>query len=85
MGARTEDTEAEAEPRRSDFVSAVGRAMSILECFTSDEAVRQRGRLTLTEAARLTNLSRGTARRLLLTLACIPRKSSGGCLRCTWA
>lgn len=57
------------ETRRSDFVSAVGRAMSILECFTSEEAVRQRGRLTLTEAARLTDLSRGTARRLLLTLA----------------
>lgn len=69
MGARTGDKEAGAEQRRSDFVSAVGRAMSILECFTSDEVVRQRGRLTLTEAAKLTNLSRGTARRLLLTLA----------------
>lgn len=55
--------------KRTDFVSAVGRAMSVLECFTSDEAVAQRGRLTLTDAAKLTGLSRGTARRLLLTLA----------------
>lgn len=70
MAAMNEDAETtETDARRPDFVSAVGRAMSILECFTSDEAVGQRGRLTLTDAARLTNLSRGTARRLLLTLA----------------
>lgn len=69
MTASQENDETETDKRRPDFVSAVGRAMSILECFTSDEAVRQRGRLTLTEAAKLTDLSRGTARRLLLTLA----------------
>ena len=69
MAAKKEDDVAGGEGRRSDFVSAVGRAMSVLECFTSDEAVRQRGRLTLTDAAKLTDLSRGTARRLLLTLA----------------
>lgn len=63
-----DDTEATGQ-KRTDFVSAVGRAMSVLECFTSDEAVSQRGRLTLTDAAKLTGLSRGTARRLLLTLA----------------
>ncbi|MBL3560604.1 IclR family transcriptional regulator domain-containing protein [Rhodovulum sulfidophilum] len=69
MSAKHEDAEAGSDLRRSDFVSAVGRAMSVLECFTSDEAIRQRGRLTLTDAAKLTDLSRGTARRLLLTLA----------------
>jgi IclR family pca regulon transcriptional regulator len=69
MPGKNEVSEAGSETRRTDFVSAVGRAMSILECFTSDEAVRQRGRLTLTDAAKLTDLSRGTARRLLLTLA----------------
>ncbi|WP_138470190.1 IclR family transcriptional regulator C-terminal domain-containing protein [Poseidonocella sp. HB161398] len=61
----------EADARNPDFVSAVGRAMSVLECFTTEEAVRQRGRLTLTDAAKLTGLSRGTARRLLLTLAAL--------------
>lgn len=69
MAVKKEEDEAGGAARRSDFVSAVGRAMSILESFTSDEAVRQRGRLTLTDAAKLTDLSRGTARRLLLTLA----------------
>lgn len=68
MPPEPDDTLTEDEPRKSDFVSAVGRAMSILECFTTPEAVRQRGRLTLTDAAKLTNLSRGTSRRLLLTL-----------------
>ncbi|WP_102224176.1 IclR family transcriptional regulator domain-containing protein [Acidimangrovimonas sediminis] len=68
MTTEPEDNLSEDEPRKTDFVSAVGRAMAILECFTSPEAIRQRGRLTLTEAARLTNLSRGTSRRLLLTM-----------------
>lgn len=68
MSIGTENANVEPDERRSDFVSAVGRAMAILECFTSEEAVRQRGRMTLTDAAKLTNLSRGTARRLLLTL-----------------
>lgn len=68
MVTEPEDNLTEDEPRKSDFVSAVSRAMAILECFTSPEAVRQRGRLTLTDAAKLTNLSRGTSRRLLLTL-----------------
>jgi len=68
MSVEAENADAQTDERRSDFVSAVGRAMSILECFTTEEAVRQRGRMTLTDAAKLTDLSRGTARRLLLTL-----------------
>ncbi|MCP1198342.1 IclR family transcriptional regulator C-terminal domain-containing protein [Notoacmeibacter sp. MSK16QG-6] len=57
------------EKRATDFVGSVARAFAILECFTTDEALRLQGRMTLTDAARLTDLSRGTARRLLLTLA----------------
>lgn len=62
---------AEVERSGSDFVSAVARAMAVLECFTTEAASRQQGRLTLTDAARLTDLSRGTARRLLLTLSAL--------------
>lgn len=57
-----------AAPRSTDHVEAVGRAMAILESFTTELARKQQGRLTLTDAAKLTDLSRGTARRLLLTL-----------------
>lgn len=66
------------ESRASDYVEAVARGLSVLECFTSDAARRQKGRLTLTDAARLTNLSRGTARRLLLTLKALHYVDSDG-------
>jgi IclR family transcriptional regulator, pca regulon regulatory protein len=57
-----------APERGADFVEAVARGLSILECYCDPLSVRQRGRLTLTDAAKLTGLTRGTARRLLLTL-----------------
>lgn len=56
------------ETRGADFVGSVGRALAVLECFATEEAMRLQGRMTLTDAAKLTDLSRGTARRLLLTL-----------------
>lgn len=68
MAEAENDRDTDDEKRGSDFVVAVARGMSILECFTSPAAVKQQGRLTLTDAARLTGLSRGTSRRLLLTL-----------------
>lgn len=65
------DTKNEGDKHSGDFVSALSRGLNILECFTSELAVRQQGRLTLSEAAKLTGLSRGTSRRLLLTLNAI--------------
>lgn len=62
---------AEEEPtaeRSTDFVEALARGLRVLESFTIPEAAPHRGRMTLTEVARLTGLTRGTARRLLLTL-----------------
>lgn len=56
------------QTRGADFVGSVGRALAVLECFGTEEALRLQGRMTLTDAAKLTDLSRGTARRLLLTL-----------------
>ncbi|PZQ46364.1 MAG: IclR family transcriptional regulator [Rhodovulum sulfidophilum] len=69
--------ERRAEPG-TDFVEAVARGLAILECFTTETAQRQQGRLTLTDAARLTDLSRGTARRLLLTLKTLHYVDSDG-------
>lgn len=69
---------AEAARKGPDFVEAVGRAFGILECFLTEEAARAQGRLTLTEAAALTDLSRGTARRLLLTLKALRYVDSDG-------
>lgn len=66
-----DDTETEMQPsveRSADFVEALARGLRVLESFTIPEAEAQRGRMTLTDIGRLTNLTRGTARRLLLTL-----------------
>lgn len=46
-----------------DFVRALARGLSIIECFDSAHAS-----MTLSEIARRSGLSRGSARRLLLTL-----------------
>lgn len=54
--------------RSTDFVEALARGLRVLESFTGPEALAQRGRMTLTDVGKLTNLTRGTARRLLLTL-----------------
>jgi len=64
--------------RSSDYVEALARGLGILECFTSAAAQRRQGRLTLTDAAKLTDLSRGTARRLLLTLKTLHYVDSDG-------
>jgi len=68
MQSENQSRSDKSAPRGADFVGAVSRAMSVLECFTSDDAVAKHGRLTLTETAKLTGLSRATARRFLLTL-----------------
>ncbi len=69
MTGRDGNEESEETIRQSsDFVEAVARGLSILECYSDPVSVRQRGRLTLTDAGKLTGLTRGTARRLLLTL-----------------
>ncbi|MGA0539552.1 IclR family transcriptional regulator domain-containing protein [Neotabrizicola sp. VNH66] len=56
------------EARSTDFVEALARGLRVLESFTLPAAEPQRGRMTLTDVGRLTGLTRGTARRLLLTL-----------------
>lgn len=64
-----EDTAPQGAPERSaEFVEALARGLRVLESFTLPEVEAQRGRMTLTDVGRLTNLTRGTARRLLLTL-----------------
>lgn len=68
MNAQTESLSTKGALPRTEFVSAVGRAMMVLECFTSEASVRHQGRLTLTDVAKITGLTRGTSRRLLLTL-----------------
>lgn len=68
MCAKAESLSSQDILPRTEFVSAVGRAMDILECFTTEESVRHQGRLTLTDVAKITGLTRGTSRRLLLTL-----------------
>lgn len=57
-----------ASDRPADFVEALARGLRVLESFTGPEALAQRGRMTLTDVGKLTQLTRGTARRLLLTL-----------------
>jgi IclR family pca regulon transcriptional regulator len=47
----------------SDFVRALGKGLAVIEAFDARSPA-----MTLSEVARKTNLSRGTARRLLLTL-----------------
>lgn len=78
IAGSSEDVAVQHDRRGSDFVEAVGRALAILECFTTEAARRQQGRMTLTDAARLTDLSRGTARRLLLTLKALHYVDSDG-------
>lgn len=46
-----------------DFVNSLARGLAVLSCFG-----RGKKKLTLTQVAELTNLTRGTARRFLLTL-----------------
>jgi len=55
-------TEAAVVERDHDFVQSLERGLSVLRCFSADHPA-----LTLSEVARLTGLTRATARRLLLT------------------
>ncbi|HMK11798.1 MAG TPA: IclR family transcriptional regulator C-terminal domain-containing protein [Acidimicrobiales bacterium] len=61
--APAEPPESEAPVERDhDFVQSLERGLSVLRCFSADHPA-----LTLSEVARLTGLTRATARRLLLT------------------
>lgn len=59
----TDDGRGSRAERAPDFVEALARGLNVLASFGPDP-----GRLTLSEVAQRTDLSRGTARRLLLTL-----------------
>ena len=56
------EVEAATVERDHDFVQSLERGLSVLRCFSADHPA-----LTLSEVARLTGLTRATARRLLLT------------------
>jgi IclR family transcriptional regulator, pca regulon regulatory protein len=60
----TEHDDADGAPveRDHDFVQSLERGLSVLRCFSAEHPA-----LTLSEVARLTGLTRATARRLLLT------------------
>ncbi len=54
--------------REPDFVEALARGLKVLASFSPEHGGPRRGRMILSEVAARTGLSRGTARRLLLTL-----------------
>jgi IclR family transcriptional regulator, pca regulon regulatory protein len=58
---------------RPEFVQSLERGLSVIRCFDAENA-----RLTLTEVAQRTGLTRATARRLLLTLDDLGYVSSNG-------
>ena len=58
---------------RPEFVQSLERGLSVIRCFDADNA-----RLTLTEVAQRTDLTRATARRLLLTLEELGYVASNG-------
>lgn len=59
--------------KEGDFVAALGRGLQVLECFAPG-----RERMTLSQVAQQTGLSRGTARRFLLTLTALGYLASDG-------
>jgi IclR family pca regulon transcriptional regulator len=59
--------------RPSEFVTALERGLNVLGAFG-----RQPSRMTLSQVAEVTNLSRGTARRFLLTLQTLSFVNSDG-------
>ncbi len=63
-----QDEEAPAKRRDPDHVEALARGLEVLGALADASHDDRRGRLTLTEVAAAVGLSRGTARRLLLTL-----------------
>lgn len=58
---------------RAEHVQSLERGLSVIRCFDADHA-----RLTLTDVANRTGLTRATARRLLLTLESLGYVSSNG-------
>ena len=58
---------------RAEHVQSLERGLSVIRCFDADHA-----RLTLTDVANRTGLTRATARRLLLTLEALGYVSSNG-------
>jgi IclR family pca regulon transcriptional regulator len=58
---------------RPEFVQSLERGLSVIRCFDAENA-----RLTLTDVAQRTGLTRATARRLLLTLDDLGYVSSNG-------
>lgn len=63
-----QDDTAAPKPRDPDHVEALARGLEVLGALAAASHDDRCGRLTLTEVAAATGLSRGTARRLLLTL-----------------
>ena len=60
--ALASDADVVSVERDHDFVQSLERGLSVLRCFSADHPA-----LTLSDVARLTGLTRATARRLLLT------------------
>jgi IclR family pca regulon transcriptional regulator len=60
---QAEPRTAEGQPRNSDFVQSLDRGLAVIRAFGPD-----RERLSLSEVARATGLTRAAARRFLLTL-----------------
>jgi IclR family transcriptional regulator, pca regulon regulatory protein len=61
------------DQRSPEFVSAVARALEVLGCFDAEHR-----RMTLTQVAQRTGLTRGTSRRFLLTLETLRFLESDG-------
>lgn len=78
MTAETRQAEDASVRRDPDFVEALSRGLAVLACFAERAGGPGRGRLTLTEVAQATGLTRGTARRLLLTLKALHYVESDG-------
>lgn len=69
---------AAAPSRDTDFVEALARGLNVLGVFSDAAREGAHARLTLTDVAKRTDLSRGTARRLLLTLRALQYLESDG-------
>lgn len=70
--------EAPARRREPEFVESLSRGLSVLSVLADQAQGPRRGRLTLTEVAQAAGLTRGTARRLLLTLRALHYVDSDG-------
>lgn len=69
---------ARARPREPEFVEALARGLNVLNAFVDPYEAARGGRMTLSDVAKRTGLSRGTARRLLLTLRALNYLESDG-------